>query len=318
MGIKVTDPKAFGKVAVLMGGWAAEREVSLDSGAQVLQALQRQGIDAVGVDLDRERLLGLKAEGFDRAFNILHGIGGEDGTLQAVLDVAGIPYTGSGVLASALSMDKRRTKQIWSACDIPTPDYCLLDEDSDFDQVIARLGLPIFVKPATEGSSIGMSRVDKAADLEAAYRKAAEYCSVVLAESFVQGGEYTAAVLAGQQGLQGLPLLRIETQADFYDYNAKYISNSTQYHCPCGLPAEQEAALSALAVKAFQLLGAEGWGRADFLLDANGQPWFLELNTVPGMTSHSLVPMAAKQAGIDFDALVWRILETSMEGGRHG
>lgn len=318
MSFSVTDPRMFGKVAVLMGGWAAEREVSLDSGAQVVEALLRQNVDAVAVDLSRERLLTLKAEGFNRAFNVLHGVGGEDGTVQAVLDVMGIPYTGSGVLASALSMDKHRTKQIWNASGIPTPAYSLLYADSDFGAIAMELGLPIFVKPATEGSSIGMSRVDTADQLEAAYHKAAEYCELVLAERFIEGGEYTAAVLESESGLQGLPLLRIETHSEFYDYNAKYISNRTEYHCPCGLPEEVEAQLSELAVRAFKLLGAAGWGRADFLLDADGQPWFLELNTVPGMTSHSLVPMAAKQAGLDFNQLVWRILESSMAEVAYG
>lgn len=311
----VTNPEDFGRVAVLMGGWAAEREVSLDSGSQVIAALQRSGVDAVEVDLDRDRLLGLKAEGFDRAFNILHGVGGEDGTVQAVLDVMGLPYTGSGVLASALSMDKHRTKQIWNSAGIPTPPYVLLDENTDFSAVVDHLGLPIFVKPATEGSSIGMSRVEKVDNLQAAYLKAAKYCPVVIAERFVEGGEYTVAVLQGSDGLQGLPLLRIESDSAFYDYDAKYVSDSTRYHCPCGLPAESEAECAALAVRAFNVLDASGWGRADFLLDKDGRPWFLELNTVPGMTSHSLVPMAAKQAGMDFDALVWRILETSMGPG---
>ncbi len=314
----IPDPQSFGKVAVLMGGWAAERDVSLDSGTQVVAALQRQGVDAVAVDLDRERLLNLKSEGFDRAFNILHGVGGEDGTVQAVLDVMGIPYTGTGVLASALSMDKQRTKQIWLAAGIPTPAYKILNEDSPFEDFANELGLPVFVKPATEGSSIGMSRVDNASELESAYQLAAQYCDVVLAEKFVEGPEYTAAVLADADGLQSLPLLRIETQAEFYDYDAKYISDSTQYHCPCGLPAEKEAELAGLAVRAFELLGARGWGRADFLLDHRGNPWFLELNTVPGMTSHSLVPMAAKQAGLGFDQLVMRILQTSMQEVTNG
>ncbi len=311
---RVTNPADFGRVAVLYGGWAAEREVSLNSGAQVLAALQRQGVDAVGVDLDRDRLLSLKSEGFDRVFNILHGPGGEDGTVQAVLNIMGLPYTGCGVLASALTMDKWRTKQIWSASDIPTPPYRLLTADTDFAAVAEELGLPIFVKPATEGSSIGMSRVDNAADLQGAWRKAAEFCPVVLAERFVEGGEYTAAIVDSPQGLQSLPLLRIEADGTFYDYNAKYVSDNTRYHCPCGLPADQEADLAALARRAFDVVGAAGWGRVDFLLDAEGRPWFLELNTVPGMTSHSLVPMAAKQAGMDFDALTWRILETSMGG----
>ena len=318
MNHNVRQAADFGKVAVLLGGWAAEREVSLDSGAQVLAALQRQGVDAVGIDANKDNLLTLKAQGFDRAFNILHGIGGEDGTVQAVLEMQGIAYTGSGVLASALAMDKHRTKQIWSAAGIPTPAYELLDESTDFAAVVEALGLPIFVKPATEGSSIGMSRVDRAEDLEPAYRKAAEYCSLVLAESFISGGEYTAAVLEGQDGLEGLPLLRIETKAEFYDYDDKYLSAATDYPCPGGRSPDQEAELSALAVKAFGLLGARGWGRADFLLDAEGQPWFLELNTIPGMTSHSLVPMAANERGYDFDALVWRVLETSFLERSHG
>ena len=309
MSRRVTDPAAFGKVAVLMGGWSAERPVSLDSGEQVLAALQRQGINAHGVDVNRDNLLLLKNVGFERAFNILHGTGGEDGIVQSVLQVLDIPVTGSGVLASALSMDKLRTKQIWQSSGIPTPEYRLLDDASDFDEVVEALGLPIFVKPVTEGSSIGMSRVDKAEDLPAAYAHASEYNPVVLAEAFVDGGEYTCAVLEGPEGLQALPLIRVETPNSFYDFQAKYESDATLYHCPCGLPADTEAQLAALAVQAFRLLGARGWGRADFMLDDQGRPWFLELNTVPGMTSHSLVPMAAKQAGLDFDALVWRILE---------
>lgn len=311
---RVIDPAAFGKVAVLMGGWAAEREVSLDSGAQVLAALQRQGVNAHAVDVNRDNLLLLKNVGFDRAFNILHGPGGEDGVVQSLLEVLEIPYTGSGVLASALAMDKLRTKQIWESAGIPTPAYRVLADDTDLDAVVESLGLPIFVKPATEGSSIGMSRVEKAADLPAAYARAAEFNPIVLAESFIAGGEYTCAVLEGAEGLQALPIIRIQTENSFYDYQAKYQSDETQYHCPCGLPADTEAQLAALALQAFRLLGARGWGRVDFMLDADGRPWFLELNTVPGMTSHSLVPMAARQAGLDFDALVWRILETTLQG----
>ncbi|MDX1497320.1 MAG: D-alanine--D-alanine ligase, partial [Salinisphaeraceae bacterium] len=300
MSRRVKDAAEFGKVAVLMGGWSAEREVSLDSGAQVLKSLQAQGINAHAVDVNKDNLLLLKNVGFDRAFNILHGPGGEDGVVQSVLSVLGIPFTGSGVLASALSMDKLRTKQIWQASGIPTPEYRLLADDTDLDAVVDALGLPIFVKPATEGSSIGMSRVEKAEDLAAAYAEAARYNPVVIAESYVDGAEYTCAVLDGPEGLQPLPLIRVETPNTFYDFQAKYESDATQYHCPCGLPADTEAQLGALASQAFRLLGAQGWGRADFMLDSEGRPWFLELNTVPGMTSHSLVPMAAKQAGLDF------------------
>lgn len=312
MSRQVTDAADFGKVAVLMGGWSAERDVSLDSGAQVLAALQRQGVNAHGVDVNRENLLLLKNVGFDRAFNILHGPGGEDGIVQSVLQVLGIPLTGSGVLASALAMDKLRTKQIWESAGIPTPSYRLLEDDTDLEAVVEALGLPIFVKPATEGSSIGMSRVERGEDLAAAYAHAAQYNPLVLAEAFIEGGEYTCAVLQGAEGLQALPLIRIQTPNTFYDYEAKYQSDATAYHCPCGLPADTEAQLAALSLQAFRLLGANGWGRADFMLDAEGRPWFLELNTVPGMTSHSLVPMAAQQAGLDFDALVWRILEGTM------
>ncbi|MGH8454739.1 MAG: D-alanine--D-alanine ligase [Nevskiales bacterium] len=310
MSRRIRNAKDFGRVAVLLGGWAPEREVSLVSGAAVLQALQKQGVDAIGVDLSRERLLQLKQEGFDRVFNVLHGIGGEDGVVQAALEVMGLPYTGCGVLASALSMDKRVTKLVWAAQGIPTPMHRLLTDETDFERLADELGLPIFVKPADAGSSIGMSKVGQAADLSEAYRVARQYCGTVLAERFVNGGEYTCAILDGQP----LPLIRIEPDGEFYDYNAKYVSDNTRYYCPCGLPPEQESQLQAMALKAFQLIGARGWGRVDFMLDAEDKPWFLELNTVPGMTSHSLVPMAARAAGIGFDELVWRVLETSFAG----
>jgi D-alanine-D-alanine ligase len=308
MNRRVRNTKDFGRVAVLLGGWAPEREVSLVSGAAVLQSLQKQEVDAVGVDLSRERLLHLKDEGFDRAFNVLHGIGGEDGVVQAVLEIMDLPYTGSGVLASALSMDKRVTKLVWAAQGIPTPTHRVLGEETDFAQLADELGLPIFVKPADAGSSIGLTKVTRAEDLAEAYRSARQYCHTVLAERFVAGGEYTCAVLDGQ----ALPLIRIEPDGEFYDYNAKYVSDNTRYHCPSNLPPEQETQLQAMALKAFQLTGASGWGRVDFMLDAQDNPWFLELNTVPGMTSHSLVPMAARVAGIGFDELVWRVLETSL------
>jgi D-alanine-D-alanine ligase len=307
MSRKIKNAKDFGRVAVLLGGWAPEREVSLVSGAAVLQSLQKQGVDAHGVDLSRERLLKLKGEGFDRVFNVLHGIGGEDGVVQAALELMDLPYTGCGVLASALSMDKRVTKLVWAAQGIPTPMHRVLSEDTDYAQLADELGLPIFVKPADAGSSIGMSKVKSVEDLPEAYRFARQYCQTVLAERFVSGGEYTCTVLEGQ----ALPLIRIEPDGEYYDYNAKYVSDNTRYHCPSGLPPEQEVQMQAMALKAFQLIGAEGWGRVDFMLDVEDKPWFLELNTVPGMTSHSLVPMAARAAGISFDELVWRVLETT-------
>jgi D-alanine-D-alanine ligase len=308
MSRRIKNAKDFGRVAVLLGGWAPEREVSLVSGAAVLQALQKQGVDAEGVDLSRERLLQLRQEGFDRAFNVLHGVGGEDGVVQAVLEVMGLPYTGSGVLASALSMDKRVTKLVWAAQGIPTPVHRVLGDETDFAQLADELGLPLFVKPADAGSSIGLAKVKRVEDLEPAYQHARQYCRTVLAERFIAGSEYTCGILDGQP----LPLIRIEPDGEFYDYNAKYVSENTRYHCPAGLAPEQEEHLQAMALKAFQLTGARGWGRVDFMLDAQDKPWFLELNTVPGMTSHSLVPMAARAAGIGFDELVWRVLETAV------
>lgn len=296
----------FGKVAVLFGGWSAERDVSLNSGKAVLEALQKRGVDAHGVDVSRERLLNLKSEGFNTAWIALHGVGGEDGVTQAVLEVQGIPYTGSGVSASALAMDKSRCKAVWASSGIPTPVHRLLKEDSDFEAVAADLGLPIFVKPVGEGSSIGMSLVRAASDLKAAWKTASAFGSQVLAERFVDGPEYTAGILDGKV----LPLIRIETNHSFYDYQAKYEADDTQYHCPCGLAPDQEAHLAKLSLQAFDIVGARGWGRVDFMLDSDGQPWFLEINTLPGMTSHSLVPMCAGAAGIDFEELVWRILLT--------
>lgn len=299
----------FGKVAVLMGGWSAEREISLQSGRAVLAALQARGIDAHGVDVDRGRLLHLAEGGFDCAWIALHGTGGEDGIAQAVLEVQGLPYTGSGVLASALAMDKARCKALWAASGIPTPAHRLLRADTDADTLVADIGLPIFVKPATEGSSIGMSRVDAPDQLHAAWQAASRYGESVLAERFVAGDEYTAAVL----GDRVLPMLRIESAGSFYDFHAKYEADTTRYHCPCGLAPDEEQRLAALCLDAFRATGARGWGRVDFMLDDDGQPWFLEINTVPGMTSHSLVPMSAAAAGIDFENLVERILALSLE-----
>lgn len=310
----VINAAQFGKVALLYGGWAAEREVSLVSGKAVHEAMLRLGIDVTAIDATRDNILTLRQQGFDRAFNIVHGAGGEDGLLQAVLEAQSIPYTGSGVLASALAMDKLRTKQIWQSLGIPSAPFVVLNETTDFDTVVQQLGLPIFVKPATEGSSIGMTKVKRVEDLRAAYDLAKKYCPLVLAEKFIAGREFTMAVL----GDRVLPSIWIEPDGEYYDYHAKYVSDNTRYHCPSGLDAALEQHIGTLALQAFSTLGARGWGRADFMLDADQNPWFLELNTVPGMTSHSLVPMAAQTAGISFDQLVWKILETSVDGTERG
>lgn len=300
----------FGKVAVLLGGRAAEREISLKSGQAVLEALLRQGVDAHPLDPDAAVLESLRTGGFDRAFIVLHGRGGEDGQIQGALETIGLPYTGSGVMGSAIGMDKYRTKLVWAGCGLPTAPYVLLRDASDL-LAAAELGFPLMVKPAHEGSSIGMARVEDAAALEQAWRNAAEYDALVLAERWIQGAEYTCAVL----GREALPLIRLETPHAFYDFEAKYRADSTLYHCPCGLDSSIEQRLRDLALRAFDAVGAGGWGRVDLMVDEVGEPYLLEINTVPGMTDHSLVPMAARVAGIDFDALVWRILETSFERG---
>jgi D-alanine-D-alanine ligase len=306
----VRDAKDFGKVAVLMGGWSAEREISLKSGTAVLAALLRRGVDAHGVDAGRDVLQVLARGGFARAFIAWHGRGGEDGELQGALDLMQLPYTGSGVLASAIGMDKWRSKMVWQAAGLPVPEFELLTAQSDFSAIEQRLGLPLFVKPANEGSSIGVSKVSAAGATRAAYATAARYDSLVLAERFVGGGEYTVAIL----GEQALPAVRIVPATEFYDYEAKYFRDDTRYLCPCGLPEAQEQRMQQLALRAFTVLGCRGWGRVDFLLDAAGAPFVLEVNTVPGMTDHSLVPMAARTAGIEFDDLVWRILEGTLGG----
>jgi D-alanine-D-alanine ligase len=299
----------FGKVAVLMGGTSAEREVSLKSGAAVLAALKRKGVDAHGIDAGRDVLAQLGDGKFERACIVLHGRGGEDGTLQGALEVMRLPYTGSRVLGSALAMDKLRCKLIWSAAGMPVTDYVVLTPGIDLDAVAQRLGFPIFVKPASEGSSIGISKARTRAELEQAWALAAKYDSVVLAERFIDGAEVTCGVL----GERILPLIRIETATEFYDYEAKYTRDDTVYHCPSGLDAALEYRLQDLARRAFDLIGCSGWGRVDFMLDREGNPYLLEVNTVPGMTDHSLVPKAAQQAGIGFDELCLKILETSVE-----
>jgi D-alanine-D-alanine ligase len=302
--------KRFGKVAVMLGGTSAERPVSLASGAAVLAALTRQGVDAHAFDPAKRSLGDLAGGEFDRVFIALHGRYGEDGCMQGALELMGIPYTGSGVLASALGMDKWRTKLVWRAAGLPTADWEVLTPASDFAAVEARLGLPLFVKPAREGSSIGMSKVKARGALEAAYRLAAEHDPLVLAERFLDGAEYTAAILADR----ALPLIRLEpsTAVEFYDFEAKYVRNDTRYHCPAGLPPEREAAFRALALDAFRLIGCRGWGRVDFMLDHDGSPFLLEINTAPGMTDHSLVPMAARAAGLSFDELCLAILEQTL------
>lgn len=294
----------FGRVAVLFGGISAEREISLKSGQAVLQALQQAGVNAQAFDPAEQNIGDIKA--YDRAFIVLHGRGGEDGTMQGALELLGVPYTGSGVLASALGMDKTRTKQLWLGCGLPTPAYARLTANTDFSQVIAELGLPLMVKPAHEGSSIGMRKVEKAEDLQPAFEFAAKYDSEIIAEKWVTGKEYTIVIL----GDKALPIIRLQPHQShgFYDFEAKYNANDTQYLCPCGLSDEDEQALQALALRAFNMVGATGWGRIDAMRDEQGNFWLLEVNTVPGMTDHSLVPMAAKAAGLSFEQLVLTIL----------
>jgi D-alanine-D-alanine ligase len=302
------NPEQFGRVAVVMGGTAAEREVSLRSGAAVYQALKQQGVDVLAVDVQGSLIDALANIKVDRVFNIIHGRGGEDGVLQAVLDVLGIPYTGSGVLASALAMDKLRTKLCWQGYGLLTPQWFLLKNDTDLTACIEKLGFPVIVKPALEGSSIGMSKANNPDELAKALQIAADYRCDVYAEAWVTGKEYTVGVLNGV----ALPVIRLETPNSFYDYEAKYQATTTQYHCPCGLDEQQEQDLQQLAVTACEVIGIKGWARVDAFIDSAGQAQLIEVNTVPGMTDHSLVPMAAKQAGIDFEALVWQILATSL------
>ncbi len=298
----------FGRVAVLFGGQSAEREVSLVSGRAVLEGLLRRGVDAHGIDVGPDILGRLEQGRFDRAFVVLHGRGGEDGVIQGALELLGIPYTGSGVAGSALGMDKLRCKWLWQGLGLPTPPFVTVRQEADL-AAAGRLEFPLMVKPAHEGSSIGMARVETPDQLREAWRAAAVYDPEVFAESWVTGEEYTAAVL----GDRALPLIRLETPHVFYDYDAKYHADTTRYHCPSGLPEAEESALQELALSAFRSVGARGWGRVDLMRDREGRPWLIEVNTVPGMTGHSLVPMAAAAVGIDFDELVWRILALSVE-----
>ena len=300
----------FGKVAVLLGGKSAEREISLLSGNGVLQALRSKGVDAHAFDPSQRDLFELRREGYARCFIALHGRGGEDGTLQGALEVLGIPYTGSGVLGSALAMDKARAKLVWQARGLPTPAYELLDKSSDLRAVAGRLGLPLVIKPAQEGSSIGITKVRAAGGLEEAYALAVNYDSAVIAEKCIEGPEYTASIVRDAP----LPLIRIEAPQGNYDYQNKYFTDDTKYICPCGLPAQEEERLKALALDSFEALGCAGWGRVDLMLDANGDPWLLEVNTSPGMTGHSLVPMAAKAVGTGYEDLCVQILEGSHVG----
>jgi D-alanine-D-alanine ligase len=306
--VKITDAKAFGRVAVVMGGSSEEREVSLTSGQAVLKGLKNKGVDARGVDgvpaLVSEIVNGL----VDRVFNILHGRGGENGAVQGALESLGVPYTGSGILGSAVTMDKPLSKRIWRSAGLPTPPSLLLNSKNN-GVAVDTIGFPVMVKPAHGGSTIGVHKVDEHEGLGAALADARKYDRQILVERYIAGGEYTAGILQGK----ALPLIRLETPHEIYDYSAKYESDSTQYHIPAGFDDEREEELKRLASRAFSMLSASGWGRVDFMVDEEGSPWLLEVNTTPGMTSHSLVPMAAKAVGIGFDDLVWRILETSFD-----
>ena len=315
--LRTTDPRDFGRVAVLLGGTSSEREVSLDSGRNVLDALLRRGVDAYAVDGIPALVAELAATAgrrCDRVFNILHGHhgGGEDGVLQGLLEAFGVPYTGSGVLGSALSMDKIRTKQVWLSLGLPTPAYVHLERGDDVVAAAHKLGWPVIVKPACEGSSVGVTRCFSDADLPEAVALAARYQGPLLVEQLIQGDEYTVAVL----GNEALPSIRIVPAGEYYDYHAKYVAEDTQYLCP-GAAGATEQELASLALAAFVAVDCSGWGRVDFMRDRAGRPWLLEVNTAPGMTSHSLVPKAARARGIEFDELVWRVLETSLprDGG---
>jgi D-alanine-D-alanine ligase len=303
------DPKIFGRVAVLFGGKSAEREISLKSGAAVLEALLAANVDAFGIDVGADFLQQLVSQKIDRAFIVLHGRGGEDGSMQGLLECLDIPYTGSGVLASALAMDKLRTKQVWQSLGLATPRHVALTSIADCELAAAELGFPLIVKPAHEGSSIGMAKVATLAELIVAWQDASQYDSQVLVEQWISGPEFTIAMLRGQV----LPPIALGTSHSFYDYDAKYLASDTQYRVPCGLAVDKETELKTLTAQACAAVGTQGWARADVMQDANGKFWLLEVNTVPGMTDHSLVPMAARAAGLDFQQLVVAILADSLE-----
>ena len=302
----VSDASEFGRVAVLMGGTSSEREVSLNSGANVLEALLARGVDAKAVDGIPALVEVLQQKKFDRVFNILHGGDGENGVLQGLLEALGVPYTGSDVLGSALTLDKIRTKQVWLSLGLPTPRYLRLAKGEDVHVAAKSLGLPVIVKPSCEGSSVGITRVFNDADLEAAIELAARYPGELLMEQLIEGQELTVGIL----GNQALPSIRIIPAGEYYDYHAKYVSDDTQYLCP-GLEGDAELEIRELALKAFEAAGCSGWSRVDVMRDKNGKLYLLEVNTAPGMTSHSLVPKAAREMGIDFESLCWRILESS-------
>ena len=300
----------FGKVAVLMGGFSSEREVSLNSGAAIVAALQSRGIDAHPFDPKAQDIVQLKALGFQTAFNTLHGTYGEDGTVQGLLEALGVPYTGCGVMASAIGMDKYRTKLVWQGLALPVPEFAVLHDNSDFAAIERELGLPLFVKPAVEGSSVGVVKVKEAGSLKAAYQSVKHLHGEILAERFIGGGEYTCAVLNGQ----ALPSIHIIPATEFYDYEAKYNRDDTVYQCPSDLNEADEALMRSLSVRAFAAIGGQGWGRVDFLKDTDGKLYLLEVNTLPGMTGHSLVPKAAAQSGLSFADLCVEILKTAHVG----
>ncbi len=309
----MSNASKFGKVAVLLGGKSAEREVSLDSGKAVLEALVRSGVNAEGFDPQERSVTELVS--YDRAFIVLHGRGGEDGQIQGALEWLNIPYTGTGVQGSAIGMDKVKTKQVWQGSELPTAPYRIVSKDSDLQEIVDSIGLPFIIKPVHEGSSIGMSKVEKIEDFAEAIEKAAVHDAVVMAEKWITGREFTIVILNGQ----ALPVIRLEPPKDvaFYDYEAKYNRNDVQYGIPCGLTEDEEKRLQALCLRAFQAVGASGWGRIDAMQDEHGNFWLLEVNTVPGMTSHSLVPKAAKAVGVDFDQLCVAILEQTLTGAAH-
>jgi len=303
----MVDVRRFGRVALLMGGWSAEREISLKSGATVLAALESAGVDVTPVDVDRGIVSRLANERFDRAFIILHGRGGEDGQIQALLDLLAIPYTGTGMTGSAIGMDKLATKRMWQADGLPTPAWRLVTGVAEAEAAIETLGLPVMVKPVAEGSSVGISKVDHLEQMAGAFALAAEH-GAVMVEQFIRGEEYTVSVLGGR----ALPAIRLATPHEFYDFDAKYLADDTEYRIPCGLSEDAEREMKEIALAAFGSIGGRGWGRVDFLRDEAGNNWLIEVNTVPGMTDHSLVPMAAKAEGMDIQALCLAILEQTL------